>query len=203
MIAVSKSMFLDRSKVFKALDKKRRVVLLRTGGYTRKIMRNSMKRAKKDKAGAEVRTVTDDGREVTIDYRGRVKDVRGRFLPRAEAARVRARAAASSTKSQAPSGGSRPGEPPRYRVGTLRNKIHFGYDPQTQSVIVGPELFATKTTPVAGKTTPELLNEGGGARITTPLGVTAASYAPRPFTPPAEAAGVKFFHELIESTPLK
>lgn len=150
MLSVNTSMFLDRSKVFKALDRKRQVVLLRTGGYTRTIMRNSMKRAKKG-----------------------------------------------------PGGGSKPGQPPRYRIGTLRNKIAFGFDPRTESVVVGTENFRTKTKPAGGKTTAELINEGGTARITTPAGVTRASYAPRPFTPPAEAAGAVFFNDLIESTPLK
>lgn len=193
MLDVKTSMFLDRSKVFKALDRKRQVVLLRTGGYTRKIMRNSMKRA--PRAKGVVRAIDEDGRTVYIEPNGRMHDDRGRFLPVSHARKI--------VRRQRNASSSRPGTPPNYRKGTLRHKIAFGFDEKSQSVIVGTERFATKTRPAGGKTTAELINEGGAANITTPAGVTRASYAPRPFTPPAEAAGVVFFNQLIESTPLK
>lgn len=193
MVNVKQSMFLDRSKVFKALDRKRQVVLLRTGGYTRKIMRNSMKRA--PKARGVVRALDDDGRTVYIEPNGRMHDDRGRFLPVSHAKKI-VRRQRNATSSPV-------GRPPNYRKGTLRNKIGFGFDEQRQSVVVGTEDFQTKTHPAGGKTTAELINEGGAARITTPAGVTRATYAPRPFTPPAEAAGALFFNDLIETTPLR
>lgn len=200
MTNVNFKMFFDRQGVAKRVDRKQRTVLVRTGGYTRTVMRNSMKKAGKDKS-AVIRVVDDDGNEVFIDDKGRVRNGNGRYLPKAHAARVRARAAKAQTKAQRVSGGSKPGQPPRYRKGDLR-KIYFGYDDRRKSVVTGPTVYRTKTRPAGGKTTAELINEGGAAQIATPAGVTKATFQPRPFTPPAFDAGQKKYLELTASTPL-
>lgn len=195
MVGVDVTMFIDKSTVFQALDRKRRTVLARTGGYTRTSMRNSMKRAPKKKRIQ--RAVDEDGREILFDRRGRMHTADGRFLPREHAAKI--------IKRQRTTTSSREGQPPYYREGSLRRLIYFGYDPNEQSIVTGPTLFKpSKVRPAHGKTTPELINEGGFANVLKPGGGNIRTeYKPRPFTPPAAAKGSKFFHEQIEKSPFK
>lgn len=51
-----------------------------------------------------------------------------------------------------------PGKPPRSHLGTLKRLIFFAWDPTTESVVVGPALFAGKT---SDPTAPEVLELGG------------------------------------------
>jgi hypothetical protein len=79
---------------------------------------------------------------------------------------VRTRARSSIRKRKKPSA---PGSPPSSHAGTLRGFIYFGYDPNTRSVIVGPEktnqvFFNGDGRPVTG-TVPEVLEYGGEVRI--------------------------------------
>ena len=72
------------------------------------------------------------------------------------------------------------GKPPRSHTGLLKKYIFFGYEPTTQSVIIGP-------TPLPSKDSATLLRieEGGTTTITRRGRTTAARYAPRPFMGPA------------------
>lgn len=98
---------------------------------------------------------------------------------------------------------SKPGKPPKARRKNplLRKLIAFGLD-SNDTVVVGPLASKSSTT----VNVPELLNEGGTARIVLPGGERVrARYMPRPFaTPdsPAGSAGQNKFEELIEETPL-
>ncbi|MCP4228869.1 MAG: hypothetical protein GY771_01805 [bacterium] len=103
------------------------------------------------------------------------------------------------------------GKPPRYRQGDLRREISFGYDDKSQSVVTGPRRL-----PGSKVVTPELLNEGGTAKITLPALVedgvwkgpgkeVVADYGPRPYATadaPAFAEGEKVFLELTENLSL-
>lgn len=82
---------------------------------------------------------------------------------------------------------SRPGQPPLSRVGTLKRMIFFGYEPERESVVIGPAAVFTGTrqTPKA----PEALEFGGIVRRN---GKTYR-YRARPFMRPAlEAEAPKF-----------
>lgn len=72
---------------------------------------------------------------------------------------------------------SRPGEPPRNRTGKLKDFIFFYYDPDTQSVVVGPAAF-----PSSRRGTPAVI-EFGGTIITGPG--RGRAMAARPFMGPA------------------
>ena len=56
--------------------------------------------------------------------------------------RTRARSSIRKRKASAP-----PGSPPCSHVGTLKRLIYFGYDPQADSVVVGPEKFGDTGAP--------------------------------------------------------
>jgi len=69
---------------------------------------------------------------------------------------VRTRARSSIRKRKGPSA---PGRPPHSHEGSLRRLIFFGYDRQTDSVVVGPLGFGKKTAP-------NVLEFGGRTTIT-------------------------------------
>src|SRR5690349_8419313 len=52
---------------------------------------------------------------------------------------------------------AKPGNPPKSHVGTLKDLIFFAYDDKNDSVVIGPQLFRSKTNP----TVPQLLEVGG------------------------------------------
>jgi len=76
-------------------------------------------------------------------------------------------------------GTSPPGSPPYSHVGLLRRFILFAFDPQRQSVVIGPTQL--RETSVA----PRILEHGGDATVDTPIGPHPARYEPRPFMQPA------------------
>lgn len=101
---------------------------------------------------------------------------------------------------------SEPGKPPSSRTGLLKKFIFFGYEPDTQSVVIGP--VRLNSTP---GTAPELLEHGGVVRVKRGRWMrrgrpgrgaqgrftdapwemvtagTALRYAPRPYMGPALA----------------
>lgn len=193
MVHVDFSMFLDRSNVFERLDRRNKTLLLRTGGFTRTAMKNQMKRAPKKKTIQ--RAIDDDGAEVLIDNAGRMHRRDGTYLPASHADKI--------VQAQRVHNNSKPGEPPYAREGSLKRLIYFGFDPAGPSVVVGPMRFATRTRPGGGKSVPELLNEGGVAKLAMPGGETvSATFKPRPFTPRPLAAGAEFLARETEKVPL-
>jgi len=79
-------------------------------------------------------------------------------------------------------GTSKPGEPPRSHVGTLKRLIYYGWDPASESVVVGPLRFGEGGAPA--------LEYGGLARIKINRGDKAvrvrARVRARPFMGPAK-----------------
>lgn len=53
-----------------------------------------------------------------------------------------------------------PGSPPSSHIGTLKRLIFFGYDTNTKSVVVGPQLFNGKSGG-GSKTVANVLEQGG------------------------------------------
>ncbi|MFA6102182.1 MAG: hypothetical protein WCV67_03100 [Victivallaceae bacterium] len=56
-----------------------------------------------------------------------------------------------------------PGQPPVAHTRFFRDSIMFTLDPQTRSVICGPQKFKTANNNTAGQTVPEILEYGGNA----------------------------------------
>ena len=91
-------------------------------------------------------TVTLEIKELFFD-RKHVEHAIGRARVRALSkmgAFVRQRAQTSMRRVRGP---SRPGEPPHAHQGDLRRYILFGYDPQTDTVVVGPLGFRRSEAP--------------------------------------------------------
>jgi hypothetical protein len=94
---------------------------------------------------------------------------------------------------------SEPGQAPSSHAGHLRRLILFGYDRAASSVVIGPLLFRSRSSP----TVPELLEFGGivtrerkGRRRRT-MGVRRRMrYRPRPFMGPALEAEAPNFPSL-------
>lgn len=67
---------------------------------------------------------------------------------------------------------SPPGKPARTQTGILKRTIFFEYDDRKQTVIIGPKKLnitqTSKVKPTGGKTTVQLLEEGGTGRPTGP-----------------------------------
>lgn len=109
---------------------------------------------------------------------------------------------------------SRPGEPPRKVLGTIKRFTFFGYDAARRSVVVGPTIFggSKKTTqPVSKKTVPQLLEQGGRAiiRTTKPkpfrdrsLFKLRANYPARPWVEKAMTRTAPFMRTIYLDTPL-
>lgn len=104
---------------------------------------------------------------------------------------------------------SKPGEPPtswrreKGGQGALRALTEFGYDKDDHKLVIGPQLITSTTTPLGGKTVPQLLNEGGGAFIRKfGGGRVMATYEPRPFVQPAVDKGIDKFRDLLKTVPL-
>lgn len=95
------------------------------------------------------------------------------------------------------SGGSLPGEPPRWRSKKIRDAIFFAFDPKSQAVVAGPLKFKG-----SGRvTTPQRLNEGGTVRQTLPGGERVRSkLLPRPFATLGAPAGEVGQQTLIDQT---
>lgn len=92
---------------------------------------------------------------------------------------------------------SQPGEPPRkQKLGLLHSRTFFSYDPDSHSVVVGPEYLGkskSSTQPV-----PAVLEFGGD--VTTPSGQTGF-IEPRPYIRPLEELAQKTFREQMERQP--
>ena len=64
---------------------------------------------------------------------------------------------------------SPPGKPVRTQTGIYKKTIFFEYEPRKRAMICGPKKLPRKSNVRAiGKTTPQLLEEGGTARATKP-----------------------------------
>jgi hypothetical protein len=101
---------------------------------------------------------------------------------------VRTRAKSSIRSRKKP---ATPGTPPSSHTGILKNLILFGYEPATESVVIGPKLFRS-----ANPTGPELLEYGGNGKT---LAGKPAIYQKFPFMEPALEAERDHFAELFSN----
>lgn len=126
----AKEFFFDRMAVIEAVEKGRASALSKIGGFVRTSARRSMRKARRMKES-----------ELTENQLAVFK-------------------AAGGKRENLPYKSSEPGEPPRFRKGSLKNGIFFAYDPKTKSVVAGPVKFE-----VAGDAAANL-EYGGTSEIT-------------------------------------
>jgi len=128
----SKQFFIDRQRVIDSLDKAKRSRMAKQGAVVRTVARRSIRPAKRQ----SLADLTENER-VAFQVRSRIATADGRPKPKL------------------PFASSKPGEPPRNRTGLLKDKILFAYDPESESVVVGPALLN------GGTGAPQTLEEGG------------------------------------------
>lgn len=191
MLHVKFKMFVDRPGVMRAIDRKRLRVLSRVGAFAMTVMRRMIRAPKSSK---RARTIDVNGRSYFVPMRGKVLDARTRRpVTRAEAESAR-RAMALRLRSEGE------GQPPRRGpTDLLRRNIFFGVDTDTESVVIGPRMFAKQPPLVGAVSVPELLEKGG---IEIIMG-KRAKYGARPYAAPTLPIAERKFRELIESEPLK
>lgn len=159
-IKEAKRNFFDRATVIARVDAARRRNLLRAGASVRKHARYSIKPARRLKLSE----MGDEQRERSIYFIDRAKR-EGRPKPKL------------------PFAPSRPGDPPRSRVGLLRQFIFFAYDDSTRSVVIGPARIG------GSGTAPGVLELGG-------VNDTGGRVAARPYMRPAELDSRALYLEL-------
>ncbi len=158
-----KRFFFDREIVARRLDKAKRKVFSRTGGLTRKIARNSMKRVSKSKVKriaklrAELAQLKRRKQSPYVQGRQKVLDSQIWALER--------------------SLHSPPGKPPKVIQGNLKQHLYYSLDSQTDSVVIGPAKLS------GGNGAPEIQEFGGF--VTTRAGGRRAKVLPRPYMGPA------------------
>lgn len=128
----AKSLFFDRAAVIRDLDGTARRGLSKWGAFARRKVRRSLRKARMKKLSE----MTKDERQ---RYRIRQDIAKREGLPR----------------PKRPLAPSKPGEPPRMRVGLIKKLLFFAYDRDARSVVVGPAVIDRPTG------APETLEEGG------------------------------------------
>tara|TARA_R100000808_G_scaffold8384_1_gene23787 strand:+ start:61 stop:585 length:525 start_codon:yes stop_codon:yes gene_type:complete len=147
--------FLDTKHVRRQIDRARVKALTKQGAFVRRAARSSIRAARMKKPGE----MTPEERR---SYEWEVSNAKRRGLK----------------KPKRPKASSRPGEPPRSQVGTLRRFLFFSYDRHSQSVVVGPARV-----PAKDQDAPQNLEFGG----TVDVGGRRARIQPRPYMGPALA----------------
>ncbi len=153
-----KKMFFDRAAVAGSVDKATASVLSKFGAFVMTAARRSIRPARQT-------PVSELNAEQLAAYKRRSAIAKAKGQPR----------------PRRPLQSSKPGQPPRSRLGLLKKFILFGYDSSSRSVVVGP---ARLNGVVGGPQALEALEEGGQTR--TPQGQTVSIKA-RPFMGPAYA----------------
>lgn len=132
-----KTLFFDRD-VTNAVDRGTKKVLSKFGAFVRRTAKRSMRKARRKKRS-----------EMGPDEL-KVFGIREAIAKRE-----------SKSKPKRPLASSKPGEPPRTRLGLIKKFIFFFYDPQPQSVVIGPIKLNKEGD------APEVLEFGGVTRSTT------------------------------------
>lgn len=171
------SMFVDRKTVMERVDRKTLRVLARTGGYGMRTMRNSIK---SQPTAKNKRTVTVDDVPCFIPPKGKVLDAR---TGRPVTTRLAALAVLKFRNQTRKEGIGRP--PRRGPTDLLRKRIFFGVEADTETVVIGPEMFAKQPQLFGATSVPQLLDKGGSEAIRVGGMNTIAKYEPRPFVAPA------------------
>jgi hypothetical protein len=151
----SKSRFFDRLAVLKRLTAAERKVFNRVGATARTYARRSMRPASKQK----LKQIVEKRREL----RRVLQRMRHGGKAGARAAKLQQEIKALQKQVH-----SKPGDPPKTIIGTIKRQLFYGLDNDFKTVVVGPVLFAPKTG------APHDLEEG------------AKQLQPRPFMGPAK-----------------
>ena len=91
---------------------------------------------------------------------------------------------------------ARPGEPPSSHTGLLRRFIYFGYERESESVVVGPVPFPGRQPYGPRTTVPEVLETGGTVTAAEDGEQVTRNYPGHPFMSPALEAERDNFADL-------
>lgn len=188
------SMFVDRKGVMERVDRKTLRVLSGTGAYAMRSMRNSIKAQPKSKKS---RTVVVGDVPCFVPPQGKVLDAR---TGRPVTTRLAALAVNAFRERTRAEGVGRP--PRRGPTDLLRKRIFFGVEADTETVVIGPEMFAKQPALVGATSVPQLLDQGGKEHVRIAGLSYLANYEPRPFVGPQMPIAQKRMAELIEEIPL-
>lgn len=188
---------IEHNKVLERIDRKRFRVLSQIGAYTRGGIRNIIRPQKKSTkasriAGRTGRLITFRGERYFVPHGGKVLDGNTfRPVPTEVAKQVRQELQSLRKKEGA-------GKPPRRGPNDyLRKFTKFAVDfPDT--VVAGPQPFASQPKMVGRVSVPELLDKGGHEYI----GGQLVKYDPHPYLAPVEKNARKRFAQLIERVKL-
>lgn len=182
-------------KLSRAIDKKRSRVLMQTGAYGRKVMRNQLSRRSTAKKKNTVSTVSVDGVQCLV-RQGLVVDANTSRPVRRETAHQARIMIAQQRRAEGE------GQPPKSKSGTLKKNIIFIVD--RDGVVIGARPFAKQPRMMGAVSVPQLLEEGGRELVPNFMGGRVfAKYGKRPFVRPSFDPTLKKFRELIESEPLR
>ena len=159
-----KAFFFDRARVTESLSKAKRKSMARQGALVRTIARRSIRPARRRSLGDLPET-----EQAAFNARERIALANGNPRP------------------ALPFASSLPGTPPRSRTGLLRDHILFSYDPNSDTVVVGPALLNSSDG------APETLEFGG----TNDRGVFVDA---RPYMRPAQAAAVQRYPSVFQDS---
>ena len=155
-LIVIKSLFFDSKKVLDSVDTATRKVMSKFGAFVRRDARKSIRRPRR-KTKSQMKE-----RELEIFARAEEQFRRGE----------------RPVKPRLPLAPSKPGEPPRSIVGTLKRLIFFAYDARQKGVVIGPIPTGQKTG------APRVLEEGGTIKAPG-SGFDGKRVKPRPYMVPA------------------
>lgn len=182
--------FLDRKHIMDRVDAKTHKILMRVGGFARLTMKRSI-RAKR--SGKQARTVNVDGKMLYVPIHGKVLDAgTGAIVSTPLAARAHL-----AMRDRLRSEGA--GKPPRRgALDLLRKHIYFSLDPETESVVIAPLVFAKQPSLIGVQNVPELLEYGGREVFRHFTG----TYAPHPYVRPVRSLAEQKMAEQVEAIPL-
>lgn len=180
----AKAGFFDSDAVMKAVDDASRKALSKAGAFIMTDAKRSMRPAKQAPASSlKPAQQASFKRRMKLFKEGKI-----------------------AQKPKRPLVASKPGEPPRTRVGFIKKFLYFAFDSQTKSVVVGPALL-NKTT-MAQAT----LEEGGTAvikslrfvtrdgQVTTETTSKTITIEPRPYMQPAYGRNKEKVAELFRNS---
>lgn len=188
------SMFVDRKGVMERVDRKTLRVLSGTGAYARSSMRNSIRSHPTSKKS---RTIQVGDVACFVPPHGKVLDAK---TGRPVTTRLAALAVVAFRARTRAEGVGKP--PRRGATDLLRKRIFFGVEADTETVVIGPEMFAKQPSMIGATSVPQLLDQGGREQIRMGGMTFMANYEPRPFVAPQMPIAQKKMAELIESIPL-
>lgn len=143
--------------------------------------------------------------KVVIDHRGvmlRVRAKRNRVLYQTGAYTRTSESRRIRTRKKK----SKPGQGPTNQTRRLKSGVKFTVDELEGTVVAGitPNTGKSNSTPLGGKTIPQLIDQGGKSRVVDPFtGKTSiVDYGPRPITDPVRPKAEEFFRKKIETVQL-